>query len=203
MTDLIKKHSKEEHADSIDAYLPSGRLFEGGRVTDTNLRKLLLGLSGELVMAEGFLKTIETEYDITTTTLFIDEWEAAVGIPDDCFLGTGDIEERRKHVLVKLASLGIQTEADFENLAAILGITVDIIDGITAGTTFPLTFPSVLLGLTDEEARFTIVVTYTTTAVEQFPYTFPLTFVEDTVSILRCLFNKLKPANCNVLFQQV
>lgn len=199
---LIEQHSKEEQADSLAAYLPGGRLFNAGKISGTNLRALLLGLSSELRKAEGYLKTISNEYDISTTQLFIDEWEEAVGIPDACFTGTGSLDERIKHVLVKLASLGIQTESDFEELGTMLGVTVDITPGFDLSSTFPATFPFIFFDST-KQARFTIVVDFTVSAAAKFPLTFPFTFGDADIATLECLFNKLKPANCSLLFRQV
>lgn len=202
MANLFTQHIIEEHADSLANYLPGGRLFNGGKVTDTNLRKLLVGLSGELFTAEGYLKTVSNEYDINTTTLFIEEWEGALGIPDSCLKGTGDITQRRRDVLTKLAALGVQTKADFEAVALIFGLIVDVRPGVDVGAVFPLTFPTVLFD-TSEDARFTIVVDFTVEGANQFPLTFPFTFGDDIIAILECLFLKLKPANCNVLFRQL
>lgn len=179
MTQLIKKHSLEEQASSLAAYLPGGELFEGAKVDGTNLRKFLKGLSGELVTAEGYFRTIADEYDITTTTLFIDEWEAAVGIPDTCFLGTGTIVERRRDVLAKLVSLGVQTVSDFEDLADLFGIPVNVYQGAT---------------------RFTINIDFVGVTIEEFTYTFPFTFGNAETALMSCLFDKLKPANCTIVY---
>ena len=96
MANLIFQHSISKHADSIADYLPGGKLFESARITDTNFRKLLIGLAKELFNAEGYLKIVSNEYDINTTTLLIEEWESALGIPDTCFAADGTIEERRR-----------------------------------------------------------------------------------------------------------
>jgi len=41
---------------------------------------------------------------------FLDEWERALGIPDDCFDLANTDDERRINILTKLAALGVQTE---------------------------------------------------------------------------------------------
>ena len=71
-------HSLNEHARSLADYLPNGRLFEAKNINDSNFRQLLLGLSGELFTAEGYLITLENEYIPDQTTLFLDEWEQAI-----------------------------------------------------------------------------------------------------------------------------
>lgn len=202
MPRLIEKHNQAEQADSLAAYLPGGRLFDAGTIDGTKIRQLLLGMAKELGMSEGYLKTISNEYDIAKTTLFIDEWEAAVGIPDSCFKGNGTIEQRRQDVLIKLAALGVQTSEDLIELGSIIGVVIYIDAGYDVAGVFPATFPFIFFSTTTE-ARFTIVVNYSVTGVETFPLTFPFTFGTNEIAVLECLFNRLKPANCQVLFRQV
>lgn len=187
-------------AQSLANYMPGGKLFKTKNFQDSNFRKLLRGLASELFTADGYLRSYSQEILPDQTVLFIDEWEKALGIPDDCFPGTGDIDERRTHVLVKLASLGVQTQQDFIDLADLFGITVSIDPGITHAQ-FPYTFPMLLLDQTS--ARFTILVTFTVTIFNEFPLTFPFSFGDPTIGILECLFSKLKPANCDLIFLEV
>lgn len=202
MANLITQHSKSKHADSLADYLPSGRLFNAARITDTNFRKLLLGLASELFTAEGYLKTVSNEYDINTTTLLIEEWEGALGIPDTCFAADGTIDDRRRDVLVKLASLGVQTPEDFEALGDIFGVSVTVNAGIDFSSVFPMTFPFVFFN-SAKDARFTIIIDFTVEPASRFTLTFPFTFGSSGINVLECLFNKLKPANCDIIFRQV
>ena len=137
------------------------------------------------------------------TVSFLDEWESAVGIPDDCFTGQGTNDERRRDILTKLASLGIQTAQDFEDLAEIFGVDVIVLGGAESGSVFPLIFPVIVFFNSAKEARFTIIVTFILEAANEFPLTFPIQFGSDEIAILECLFTKLKPANCDIIFQQV
>lgn len=194
-------HNKEEHTNSLAAYMPNGPLFEAKNIADSNFRQLLKGFAGELFTAEGYLITLEQEYFPDTTNLFLSEWESALGIPDDCFSGTGTNNERRRDILAKLSSLGIQTDTDFVALAALFGVTIEVNSG-SVFSIFPLTFP-VLLFSTKSDARFTIVVDFIDQEVNEFPLIFPFIFGSEILGTLECLFNKLKPENCNVIFRQV
>lgn len=306
MSDLIVRHTKDEVIDSLAAYLPGGELFASAYIPGTNFNALLAGLSGELLRAENFMFLYNSQFIPDDTTVFIEEWEAAVGIPDDCFTINEDDtnEERRLNILVKLASLGVQTTADFENLATILGfpdtqvlpgigsdfesitngtfdtdsdwtkgtgwtisggtanksagvasdLQQDItsvtgttyvveyeISGRTAGsitpdvggtngvtrsedgsfeeqiiggavdTVFRLEADSLFDGSVDNvsvkgsvvpasDARFTIVVKFPFDG-NKFPLEFPIFFGSDQFGIIKCLFTKLKPANCNIIFE--
>lgn len=188
---LFNRRDIEQYTDSLADYLPGGILFASKSVKNSNFRKLLRGMSGELFRANGLLKTYNDEILPDQTVKFIEEWESALGIPDDCFKVTGTLNERRTQVLTKLASLGVQTIADFENVAAIFGIPATVLAGSESGITFA----------SNRVARFTIVINIT--LPERFPYTFPFTFGDGTTVLLECLFNKLKPANCKLLFQGV
>lgn len=175
-------------------------MFKAARVSTSNFRKFLDGLSAEVMTANGFLKSYQDEYDIRTTTLFIDEWESALGIPDDCFTGTSSIEDRRRDALAKLASLGVQTPEDFVDLAAIFGVSVTIKSGIDVGG-FPVTFPFILGDA--KTLRNTIIVEYSVVTGQLFPFTFPLTFGDPAIDLIRCLFGKLKPATAILQFDEV
>ena len=198
---MANNPSLKDHTDALAQYLPDGRTFEAKNIGDSNLRQLLEGLAGEVRKAQGYICTLEREYYPDTTTLFIEEWEKAVGIPDSCFTGTESIEARRRDVAAKLGKMFVQTEQDFIDLAAHFGVAVTIFQGSTIGE-FPYTFPFLLLD-NAASARYTIVIEFTEIPPGAFPYTFPFIFGEDIIGLLECLFNKVKPANCNIIFKSV
>lgn len=198
---LFERRDIEQYTDSLADYLPGGILFASRSVQNSNFRKLLRGMSGELFRANGLLKEYSEQIIPDETVKFVSEWESAVGIPDDCFLGTGSLDERRRDVLTKLAALGVQTQQDFIDLATTFGVTITINSGIRE-ITFPLVFPVVMFA-TEKVARFTIVVRFTAQAADKFPLVFPFTFGTGEIAILECLFTKIKPANCDIIFQQI
>jgi len=193
--------SLDDHAQSLAGYLPGGPMFSAVNIRDSNFRKLIKGLAGELLRADGSLRLYSDEILPDRTTLFVPEWERAVGIPDNCFPGTGTVDQRRLHILIKLASLGVQTAADFIELGALFGVTVGVQGGSVSGA-FPMTFPIMLFD-SPRDPYFTILVTFTITESNKFPLVFPFTFGSPEMGILECLFSKLKPANCDVIFIQV
>lgn len=201
MPTLFKKHSKQEVTSSLAAYLPGGPVFEAAHTPETNLRLFLQGLSLLLGDVEEKLNLVSSEYDIKTTTLFIEEWEGFVGIPDDCFSGTGTQAERRTAVLTKLTSLGIQTAQDYVDLASTFGVEVVVLPGQAQGL-FPMTFPFILFD-SEKAARFTIIINFTVQAANQFTLTFPIVFGTSEIATLECLFRKLRPANCDIIFNQI
>lgn len=188
---LFERRDLEQYTDSLADYLPGGILFASKSVKNSNFRKLLRGMAGELFRANGLLKEYSEQIIPDQTTKFIAEWESALGIPDGCFTNTGTIDERRTNILTKLAALGVQTIPDFENVASIFGVTAEVLAGSESGITFS----------SNKVARNTIVINLT--LPERFTYTFPITFGDSVTALLECIFNKLKPANCQVLFQGV
>lgn len=187
----FERRDLEQYTNSLADYLPGGALFASRSVKDSNFRKLLRGMAGELFRSNGLLKEYCEEILPDLTVKFIREWESVVGIPDDCFDGTGTLAVRRRRVLTKLAALGVQTLDDFRSLATVFGVTARVVAGSESGVSFP----------SSKAARFTIVVSLT--LPERFPYTFPITFGDDLIALLECVFKKLKPANCQVLFQEI
>jgi len=192
MTQTIQSHTIEQMVKSMASYLPGGELFIAAHVSGTNQNDLLRGLGFSLLDAENFIAVYNSEFIPNNTSAFIEEWESALGIPDKCFPGPAEpsLSVRRNHILIKLASLGVQTGPDFVNLATILGFPNTVVDpGVNAGITPILT------------ARFTIVVGFPAPPDNIFPLNFPIPFGTTAFAILECLFEQLKPANCVIQFQ--
>lgn len=197
---LFKEHTRDEIADSIADYLPNGVLFLAKKIGGTKLRSLLLGLARQLMISENKLALTWEELNPETTTELIEEWESALGIPDQCFNTMGSLANRRRNVVIKLNS-SIQTEQDFIDLAALFGFTIQISRG-AATSTFPITFPWVLFS-TDKDIKFTMIVDFNIDPLNVFPFTFPFVFEEDGLEEIKCLFGKLKPANVNIIYREV
>ena len=201
MIKTIESHTLVQHANAFASFLPGGDLFVAKNIHDSVFRQILNGLSHELLRAENYVKLLQEDFIPDKTINFISEWERALGIPDECFDTSGSPDIRRRNILAKLASLGVQTVSDFESLALLFGVIVTIVPGVESNEVFPFTFP-LTFPLSAQEARFTIVVEYTPTS-GVFPYIFPFVLGDNSATILECLFNKLKPANCQVLFKIV
>ncbi len=173
--------------------------LDGGTdATTSNLRLILRGLSYEMERADELLDIFREEYPIKSVVRLLAEWEVALGIPDDCFSGRGTFDERKRDVITKIAALGVQTADDFVELAAVFGVTVTV----EGGTLHPeLVYP----GGTKEQ-NHTIVISFFAPDLRAFDYGtgadpgFPVPFLDPDIGIAQCLFDKLKPANCNVRY---
>jgi uncharacterized protein YmfQ (DUF2313 family) len=193
MRNLFKKVNLEKMSESFSIYLPSGKLFDSRSRLKSNFRKMINGLSEECLRAHNILRVHNDQYYPDYTLDYLEEWESVLGIPDECFFVSGEgIRKRQENVIVKLARMNVQTQKDFVELARIFGLEITVHGGLD---------PIVNYGdfANDKEARFTIVILYQPTT--EFDYTFNFNFGGDAIGLLQCVFEKIRPANCQVLFQ--
>lgn len=194
---LFKQNTQNDITNSTAAFMPNGRVFAAKHEIDSDLRKFLNGLSKEFFDIDEQINLMSQDHDINETVEFMDRWESAVGIPDDCFDTNKTLEERRTQVLAKLAKMNLTTEQDFIDLATLFGVNVTIRSGKDAST-FPMVFPIILFD-TEKEAKFTMVVEFDS-ATNGFPFTFPITFTDNENELIQCLFDKLRPANVQIIY---
>ncbi len=202
----FQAHTLEENTSALAAYLPNDKLFAAKNFDGTNLRKLLKGLGGELTRVDQIFQSVWDGTNILNTTdpNYMSAWEAAVGIPNTYFPQTTSltIDERRQQVLIQLRSLGVLTAQDFIDLAALLGYVITISNDVEFGI-FPLVLPFVLFGR-ESDVRFTMVVNAPTSLDPfVFPMVLPFTLSSDQGNILETLFNILKPANIQIIFNYI
>ncbi len=77
---LFKARNIERFTDSLAAYLPGGILFAIKSYQNSNFRKLLRGIAGELFRANGLLSDYNKEIYPDTTERFLVEWESALAL---------------------------------------------------------------------------------------------------------------------------
>jgi len=188
-------------AEALAAFLPDGKAWRAKNIKESNINKLLLGFGGELLRVHQSIDELACNYLISGSSQFLPEWEAMLGIPDSCFPGTGGIEERTQHVLVKLASLNVITEADWINLAKILGFDICIENGRKCSV-YPLCYPLTYFA-TPQIARFTLFIFVKGIEPTVYPLEYPLQYASSFSNILVCILNKVKPADVQLIFKFV
>lgn len=184
--------------ETLANYQALGRAFGTKRIDGTVFRSLLQGLGAEMLRSKTLIEDFRREVLPNETILLLEEWERAVGIPDVCFSGTGTVDQRRTDVLVKLASMGVQTADDFVELAALFGVVAQVTAG-SQHSTLPLTLPFILFP-DGQTMRHTIVVSLDSALAAHFTYTFPIVFGSLAISKVECIFRRLKPACCDIMF---
>jgi uncharacterized protein YmfQ (DUF2313 family) len=196
---MFKERTAAQQANVLGQYLRDDPLHEAKNREDSVLRKVLIGLASEWLNFRADLNDVVTEYNPRNTTSLIEEWEAFVGIPDSCIAVASTLEQRRLNVLLKLAGINVSTAKQFKNVAAVLGFTIEVSNGVDTST-FPLQLPFLLIS--PASAPFTIVITLPASLKPiGFPLTLPFRLTEAQPKILNCLFNKLKPANTQLFFR--
>ncbi|MCH9735879.1 MAG: YmfQ family protein [Actinomycetia bacterium] len=177
-------------------YLPDDETFVAKNVSGTKTRLMLDVFSNQLKLFEELANIFTNEMSPECADQLMENWEKMLGIPDDCFSIEGiSLEDRQRNALVKLAKMNVQTTEEFKSLADSFGIEATVQSGIDYANSSGYVFPG-----GDTEARFTVVITFISQSVDAFPLTFPTTFGLEILGILECVFSKIKPANCNVLF---
>ena len=196
---LLNERTQDEQAKLLGQYFINGPLGRAKVITESNLYKLFLGLAAELNRLDQKINEICSEHEVANTTLLIEEWESAVGIPDDCFFIKGkSLQERINQVIIKL-SASVQTAKDFVDILTLFGITATVEAGSVYGR-FPMKFP-IILG-DDRTIGHIIVITIQGTPIgEGFPYTFPITFGEASLDVVKCFLDKIKPANVEIQYR--
>jgi len=196
---MLNEISLDQQTNILASYLRDDPLYESKNIEGEPLRKILKGLATQFLDTRNKINYTVEQYNLTKTTDLISEWESFVGIPDGCIKNTGTLEQRRLNILLKLAGINATTKKQFENIAKVLGYNIDVETGVDTST-FPMTFPIILMS--PAEAPFIIVVTLDASLKPAgFPLKFPISFTSDVPDILKCLFNKLKPAHCKLYFR--
>lgn len=205
---MTARLTEEQHARALALNLPGGLAWTPKWIEDSNLYRLLRGFVPTFRKLDSTLNHFVEQSIPTTTNLYLDEWEEALGIPDACFDVSEDDDIRRRNIRIKLSTLaGVATEEDFVALAAEFGLTVTVNSGIEHvstgdggyGTKFPvLDIPTDFADV--DEARMTMVVVEDLPGGAQFEFNYPIPFGTAAQGEMRCLFTKLKPANVQILF---
>jgi uncharacterized protein YmfQ (DUF2313 family) len=186
-------------------YMPGGKLFESKNICDSNFRQLINTLAYELFRLETKVQEVADQIFISDTVEYINEWEELVGIPDDCFKPQSDspIELRRKWVIAKLVLMRVLTEADWVFLAKYLGFDIDIVP-VDEESAIPSIIPTLIIS-SKKFAAFTVIVKVkdTSTVSDTIPSPIPTLIGRSPADFLECIFNKIKPANVNLIFELV
>ena len=189
----FKQQTIEKTTSDIAGHLPNGRVWAGKYIPDSNLHKLIKGLAAGFVEVQNQIQHLSEEFDINLTQDLLPDWETSVGIPDECTGRLMDLESRRKAILRKLTKIPIVDIAEMELfISEIIGQDVMLVPGVEAET-FPYTLPIIL---SSTNPLFKIYLTYENSDVELgFPYSLPFRLGSVQEALIRCVMNKIIPAN--------
>lgn len=197
----IEKRTQQEQARILANYLRSDKLHDAKNNKDSVLFKILMGLAIGWIDFRNNSQLIVDNYNIYNSLQLLEEWEQAVGIPDDVFNIANDVETRRRNILLKISGSKAETSLQFENIGKILGFDIKCETGYQY-CRFPLRFP--IIFTKKENLPFLIVITIDKKyQPKTFPFTFPIEFKSDIAIILKLFFDKIKPANTKLIFRYV
>ncbi|MBR0653306.1 DUF2313 domain-containing protein [Roseomonas terrae] len=116
----------DAYAASVLQHFPQGDAWP--REPGTALHRLAQLFGGELAHVDQRVLDMVTEADPRRAAELLEEWEAELGLPDECSAGVTLLEARRAAVVARLTELRSPTPAAFVSLAATLGVDASIIE---------------------------------------------------------------------------
>lgn len=114
----------ETYARLMLALLPPGRAWP--RDPNSLRGRMVAAQSGEFARIDTAFEQILAERSPATALLLLAEWEAVLGLPDDCTGGAETIAERRAAAHARMIATGGQSPAYFVELARALGYDITI-----------------------------------------------------------------------------
>lgn len=183
------------------SYLPNDKFFNAKNYQDSGLYKLIKGISKSFKDVDDLFTKDWNNLSILTCNdeEFLSLWESSVGIPDNIFKKTEGltIEERRNQVLTKLRSLGVLTIDDMRALVDLLGLNATINNGkkMVSPPYIPPFVP-----MSSDGARYVIMIKSNNFDTSSAPPYIPPFVPKGTSSILKNLFEAIKPSNVQLLF---
>jgi len=121
---MSARYSANAYSAAYLALLPQGLIWP--RDPDSAQRDFAVAV------AKSFARSDANASDLLATAFpgraldLLPEWEATVGLPDECGSASGTLADRRAQVVSRLQAGGGQSRADYINLAATLGFEVEV-----------------------------------------------------------------------------
>ena len=117
--------SKDDYAGALGALLPTGRAWP--RASKTVQAAVLRALGSAFQRSDDDAINLIAGAFPPTATSMLPEWEATLGLPDDCAIGEIDgVSDRQRMVVAKLISTGGLNRDYYIRVAAALGYTITI-----------------------------------------------------------------------------
>jgi uncharacterized protein YmfQ (DUF2313 family) len=115
----------EAYKKLIKKLLPLGKAWE---TIKENNNELFEGIATEYCRVDGRATDLLREIDPGDSVELLPDWEALLGIPDECSPENPTLQERQAQARQKLAAVGGMSAAFYEQLAASLGFPAVVTD---------------------------------------------------------------------------
>ena len=190
----------EEAALILADHMPQGRAWGSKSIPGSGIHGLVKGLVTDFLEVLQKIYELSIEFDINQSVHLLDDWEESMGIPNECIYDLVTLQERRDNILGQFSQLPVVNVDDFETLGSQLtGLSVTVEPGLVYDHIFSLKFP---VTFDHDGLRFVMYVTFGS-EIETFPYTFPFTFISsERFDIVKCVFERVKPANVLIVYPQ-
>lgn len=187
----------EQFKNSLRKYFPRGVAWNFDKQSKIGL--LVDALSIEFCRVQERLNQFLIEIDPRQTSELLTDWEASLGLPDECSDLGATVEERRNQVVQKLTNTGGSSAAYYESIAANLGFDVTVSDF----QRFQAGLSQAGDPITNEDWDYYFQVA--TPAEVNTTFRAGISTAGDKLvtlgnKTLECTFQKLKPAHTEVLF---
>lgn len=106
----------EQYKDQLRALLPLGPAWDPGLVPEVDL--VLTGVAQEFARFDARAVIALNEMDPGGVSELVPDWEAVMGLPDECLGANTSFEDRRLAVQQRLVAVGGQSISYFIRLAA-------------------------------------------------------------------------------------
>lgn len=208
--------------ETLQRHLPTGLAWDAYRIAGKNLYRLWAAFATAYDDMSAALCAMIGELNPYTTVNLIGEWERACGLPDACLPVATTLQQRRALVLFRLSKRRWTTAAEWHELAALFGLTINITPGwyvqrpaLFGDQTSPydmFRFP-LRFDIFPKLGRFRVYVDITNVDYAGFDYgapgvnapaQFPIPFgyANPLTSAFQCLIDRVKPANVVVLWNE-
>lgn len=198
---MASTESIAEQREILASLFPYGSMWP--RDLDSNFMKFVEALAVDFAEVEALAYLLLQEANPNTAIYTLSEWEAALGLPDDCAKNATTIQERVIAIIDKLLNTGGQSIPYFKQLAIDYGYDVEIEEF----RPFRCGISSVSDGLYDlankirHQWRMTVdgdrLTRFKCGQSEVIDPLFKLTRAED----LECVMQKRKPAQTTLIFK--
>lgn len=121
---MVGPYSVDDYTTAFRRLLPRGRVWPTDAVTAQ--AQVLGSLAPTMSRLDEDAVDLIADAFPSTTVNFVDEWEAALGLPDPCLGPNPTIEQRRDQIVARFAGAGGQSIPVFVAFAAALGFVIAI-----------------------------------------------------------------------------
>ncbi len=123
---MAGRYSVADYTSALRRLMPRGRVWPSDAVTE---QAQVIG-----TLAPTFARIDEDAVNLivdafpATTMAFVEEWEAALGLPDPCLGPNPTLQQRRDQIVARFVNSGGQSATSFIAFAASLGFVITIPD---------------------------------------------------------------------------